>query len=170
VAPAPLAGEGELARHGRAGDRREGGPLPEVAQRNVDGAEERGAHRTRPLALGAEHPEVGDERVVPAEQVGEADRPAFLVEKRVVAGRAAGRQRAPHRRDPLEVPAQLDLLGEQRGAGGAVLGAVVRIGLAGLGGELVGRLQCFHRAPLSVERRRQIAAPADRSAPRRRRL
>ena len=46
--------------------------LREVAHRRVERAEEGRAHRAGPLALRAEHPEVGDQRVVRAEQVGEA--------------------------------------------------------------------------------------------------
>jgi hypothetical protein len=82
---------------------------------------------------------------VPAEHLGEADGLAGLVAKAVVARLATGRQRAPLRRDALDVAPELDLLGEQRRARTPVLGAVVRIRLARCGSELGGRLLLVHR-------------------------
>jgi hypothetical protein len=112
----PRACESELALDRRAADHGEGDALRDVGGRDVHRAEERRAHRARPLALGPVHPEVADERVVLAEQVGEADRLAGLVGERIVARRAPGRQGAAPRGDALDLAPEIDLPGEQRGA------------------------------------------------------
>ena len=94
VPPAALAGEGELARDRRAADDGDREALLDVGRRDVERADERGAHRAGPLALGPEHPEIGEERVVPAEQVDEADIVALLVEEAIIL-RDAARAAAP---------------------------------------------------------------------------
>jgi hypothetical protein len=58
-----------------------------------------------------------------AEQVGQAELAALLVEEAVIPGDGAGRQRAALLGDALDLPAERDLLGEQGGAGVAVVGA-----------------------------------------------
>ena len=73
-----------------------------------------------------------------AEQIGEAELVAVLVEEAIVLRFAARRQRAALRGDALDVAAQLDLLGEQAFTGVAILGALVWKRRAALGGELGG--------------------------------
>ena len=134
VPPAALAGEGELARDRRAADDGERDPLLDVGRGNVERADERGAHRAGPLALGPVHPEIGEQRVVPAEQVDEADLVALLVEEAIILRDRTRRQRAALRGDALDLAAQLDLLGEQGGARLAIVRALARpAGGAGFG-------------------------------------
>src|SRR6185437_15457040 len=90
----------------------------------VDRAQPIGAHRAGALALRAVHPEIGDQRVMPAEQVLETDLGAVGVPEAVVlCDDRAGRQGAPLRREPRHVAAELDLLGEQRFASLAIVSA-----------------------------------------------
>ena len=97
----------------------------DVGRIALPGAQEIGAHRTGPLALRPEHVAVDRERLLVAEQPGEIGRAVLALETVVADHRAAGRQRPPLGGDALDMTAQLDLLGEQRGAGGAILGAFV---------------------------------------------
>ncbi len=102
---------GRPPRHDRERD-----ALLEVARLAVPRAEQRRAHRARPLALRPEHVAVDDERLPVAEQLREIARAALALEAVAARHLAARRQRAPQRGHPLDVPAQLDLLDEQRGA------------------------------------------------------
>ena len=128
----------------------------DVAHGNVEGAQERGAHRAGSLALRPEHPEIGDESVVPPEQGREGDRPPLLVAKLVIpSDLAARRQRPALRRHMLDVAPELDLLGEQSGAGGAIFGAVVGIGPADSGGHGWGGFELRHWMLLDSATRRE---------------
>src|SRR5690606_17508762 len=83
VVPAALAGYGELARNRRTADDRQREPLLDVGCGDVERADERSAHRAGPLALGAEHPEIGKQRVVRAEQVDQPEFAALIVKETV---------------------------------------------------------------------------------------
>ena len=132
----------------RAGDHRERDALRDVGGIALEGTEKVGAHRARPLPLRPEHEAVDGERLLVAEQLREAQRPVFALEPVVADHLAAGRQGAPHRGDPLEMAAELDLLDKQRCPRGAVFGALVgktdRVQAGELGG---GDKTVGHRIP-----------------------
>jgi len=114
------------------------------------GVQHVGAHRARPFALRSEHVAVGDQGLLVAEQAGEV-RDAVLGHEPVVADHlATRRQGAALGGDARKVAAQLDLLGQQSGPGGAVLGALVWNPQRIVASQLVGRDQgfglCVHRS------------------------
>jgi hypothetical protein len=76
-------------------------------------------------ALRPENVAIDGEGLLVAEQPGEVARAVFALEAIIAGHRAARRQRPALRRDALDMTAQFNLLGEQRGAGGAILGAFV---------------------------------------------
>ena len=141
-APAAFALERASRSTGERATTAKRGALLQMRRQAVPGVEQGRAHRTGPLALRAEHVVVDHERVVLAEHLGKTDCAAILGSEGIVLrDLAAGRERAPLFRDALGVAAQLDLFGEQGHACLAVVGAVVREGPFGLGGELRRRLQ-----------------------------
>src|SRR3954453_12764348 len=73
IPPAALAGEGELPGHGRTPDHRHRDALRDVARRHIERAQKRRAHGTWPFPLGTVHPKIGDQRIVVAEQAGQAN-------------------------------------------------------------------------------------------------
>jgi hypothetical protein len=85
------------------------------------------------------------------EQVRETDGGAPLVAELVIALDLAARRKRPALSgDPLNVAAKLDLLFEEGGARRPILGAVVGIGPARLGGENGGGLEFGHVRLLKV--------------------
>ena len=104
--------------------------LADVVDLVVEAAHERRAHRARRLPLRAEHVAVHDERVVATEEVGKGHVAATFGDEPVLARHlAARREGAPHLRDPLRVPAELDLLDQQLLACPPVLGGLVRMAM-----------------------------------------
>src|SRR5690606_8611136 len=142
------SGEGELARDRRSANDGDRQALLDVRHGAVERADERGAHRAWALALGAEHPEVGEQRVVRSEQVREAELSALIVEEAIVPRDRSGRQSAAPLGDTLDLPAQRDLLGEEGGARFTVGGAFscpagpARRGQLVSGSERIRRRQC----------------------------
>lgn len=125
MSPAALALKRHQPLDRRAGDHDEGDALSNVARLAVPGAHQRGAHGAGALPLRAVHLAVGDERRFVAEELGEANG-SVLTDEAMVAGHLApGRQRSALPGHPLDVPAELDLLGQQCRARGAVLGTLV---------------------------------------------
>jgi len=141
----------------------------DVATGNVEGADQRRAHRAGTLALGAVHPDIGDEGVTVAEHLRQPHLLPVLGNEHIILWNlAARRQSAPLRGDAFDMTAQLDLFGEQRGACGAILRAVVRVRLAGCSGELGRGRERFimrHLALLCRRGRVRRTAPAGRRAP-----
>jgi len=131
---------------GRAADDGEGEALFDVRLRHVERADEGGAHRAGPRPLGPEHPEIGEERIVPAEQVDQAELVPLLVEEAIVFRDRSWRQRPTLLRDALDLAAELDLLGKKGGARPAIIGA-----LAGPADRQ--RLRHIARGPQRVARR-----------------
>ena len=125
VAPAALLFPGDQALDRRARDDGERDPLADVGRIALPCAQRIGAHRARTRALRPEHVAVDAEGLLVAEQPGEIGRAVFAFEAVVADHRAARRQRAPLGGDALDMTTQFDLLGEQRGAGGAILGAFI---------------------------------------------
>src|SRR5205085_4385125 len=115
--PAPLLGEGREPLHRRARHDRERDALPDVAGLPVKRAQERGAHRAGPLTLRPEHVAVDGEGLSVAEQLAEARRAILALEAIVFRNLPARRQPSAQLGDALDVPAELDLLGEKRVAG-----------------------------------------------------
>jgi len=87
--------------------------------------DDRGAHRTGPLHLRAEHEAVGDERVPFAEKLRQPDLAFDAVENVVLGGLAARRQLAALRRDALDLAPQLELALQEPVARGAISGTLV---------------------------------------------
>ena len=132
VAPATLVREGEYARQRRFRDDGEIEALARVAHRAVKAIEKMSAAGAGPFALRPEHEAVDRERVLAGrEQFRQLhlDRLALrggLLENVVFGEFPAGRERAALRGDPLDLPAELDLLVEERVAGPSVGFALVR--------------------------------------------
>ena len=129
VSPAPLARESDLARHRRATDNCQGNALFEIDGGNIERAEQRCAHRTRPFALRTIHPEIGDKRVVLSKHVDQPDPRALLIEKLIRGRLATMRQRSTLLCHPLDMTTELNFFHEQRRARHSVSGAVVGIWL-----------------------------------------
>src|SRR3569833_39649 len=123
-APAAFLLERDEPLDRRARDDRERRALHDVIRLAVPRAQQRRAHRARPLALRAVHVAVDDERLLVAEQAFEIDGPG-LTDEAVVLHDGARRQRAPHLGDAFDLAAQLDLLREQRGARATVSSVLV---------------------------------------------
>src|SRR3546814_5182216 len=110
----------------RAPHDRECEPLLDIGRGRVERADERRAHRAGPLTLGAVHPEIGEQRVVAAEQVVEAEVAPLGVEETIVFRLGPRWQRAAVLGDALDMAAQFYLLGKQIGARAAIVGALAR--------------------------------------------
>jgi len=151
VAPAALLFPGDQALEWRARDDGERDPLADVGRIALPCAQCIGAHRARTRALGPEHVAIDAEGLLVAEQPGEIGRAVFAFKAVVADHRAARRQRAALGGDALDMATQFDLLGEQRGAGGAIFGAFIgdsdRVDASELGGGLQG-LGLVHGLPL----------------------
>ena len=180
VPPAALAFPGDQALDRRAGDDRKRDALADVGCIALPGAEGVGAHRARARALRPEHVAVDHQRLLVAEEAGEVGRAVLALEAIVADDRAARRQRPALRRDALDVTAQLDLLGEQRRAGGAILGAFVGYSHRVGAGEFDGRRESWTLAfmgsvslddrtsgPRAAQLEARPEGRAHRSAPRR---
>ena len=114
VPPAALLLERNEPLDRRARDHREGDTLPDVACFAIPRAHQRRAHRAGAIALRPVHVAVEDERLLVAEQVGEADLAVLALEAVVAGDLAARRQLAALLGHPFDLPAKLDLLGQQR--------------------------------------------------------
>src|SRR3546814_5048727 len=86
----------------------------DVCSSDLERADERRAHRAGPLTLGAVHPEIGEQRVVAAEQVVEAEVAPLGVEETIVFRLGPRWQRAAVLGDALDMAAQFYLLGKDR--------------------------------------------------------
>ena len=91
-APAALDRKSEWALNGGAADHRHCDTLRQIARRRVKRIEMRCAHRARPLALRAVHPEIADQRVMIAKQIGKAMLLIVLVAELVVRRHFATRR------------------------------------------------------------------------------
>src|ERR1700687_5257263 len=141
IMPAALALEDQQPLDRRPRHHRERNALLNVRHLAIPCAEQRRAHRARPLSLRAIHVVVDHEGVLVAEQLGERCRSVFACEGIVLVDLAARRQRAALFGDALDVAAKLDLFSQQRLAGAAIFGALV--GKANVAGarQLGGRFQ-----------------------------
>ncbi len=147
IAPAALRGKRLLPGHRAAAEDFERDALLDVVGVAIDAAEPVGAHRAWPFALRAEHPEIGDERIMIAEQIGEADILAILVAEAIIlVDHRPRRQRLALFGKPGEMAADLDLLGQQRPARAAAYSALssADTGLTQRG-EILGGLQRRYR-------------------------
>jgi len=87
---------------------------PDIGDLGVEAPHQRRAHRARRFPLRPEHVAVDDQRLVLAEQVRQGHLGSVLGHEMVVApDLSARRQLTAERRDPLDIPAQFDLLDEQ---------------------------------------------------------
>jgi hypothetical protein len=127
VPPSPLGGELRHPPDRRARHHHQGDPLADVPRLALQGAQHRGARRTRPLALRPIHPVVGDQSVVRPEQRRHPQRLRRSLENIILRNLTPERQLAPLRRHPLDAPPKLDLLGQQRVPRPAVLRRFVGI-------------------------------------------
>ncbi len=125
VPPAALLLEGQQLVERRAGHHGQRHALVQVRGVAVQRSQQRRAHRTGPLALRAEHVAVDAEGLLVAEQAGEIDGPLLALEPVVACYLPARRQGAALLGHAFEMAAQLQFLGQQRRAGGAVFRALV---------------------------------------------
>ena len=130
--PSALVREGENARQRRLGDDGEIEALAGVPHRSVKAIEEMRASGAGSFALRPEHETVDRERVLAGREqfrqlhVDRLAPRAGLLEDVVFSEFPSRRKRAALRGDPLDLPAQLDLLVEQRVARTAIRIAFIR--------------------------------------------
>src|SRR5438067_3162801 len=141
IMPAALALEGLEPLDWRARHHRERDALLNVRHLAIPRAQQRRAHRARPLALRTEHVTVDHERILVAEQIGERCRSLFALESIILFDLAARRQPAALLGDALDMAAKLDLLSQQRFARTAIFGALVGIAKAAGSREFGGGFQ-----------------------------
>ena len=112
--PAAFPGERHLPFHRTAPENGQRHALLQVVGVGVQRTEQVGAHRAGPLALGSVHPEIGDQRLLVAEQVAEADlRAVHILEAIILLDGRARRQLSPLLGDAVDMPLQFDLLRQQ---------------------------------------------------------
>ena len=114
----------------RAGSDGDSNALAKVDSGSVPGTQERRATRTRRFALRTVHHAVDHQRVFVAEKTRETHRARFGGQQEVLRNLTARGQRAPLRRDTLQVAPQFDLFDDELIASRAILRAFV--GIAGL--------------------------------------
>src|SRR5665213_3280995 len=150
------------SRHHRQRD-----ALKDIRRLAVPGRQQRRAHRTRPLALRAEHVAVDDKGILGSEQIGKRRRSALALEGIILFDLAARRQPAPLLRDALDMAAKLDLLGQQRLPGAAIFGALVGKTEVTGARQFGGGFQSGTAHVMTSAQRISIAPTGRRSSPRR---
>src|SRR5262249_11828101 len=104
----------------------------------VPGVEQVRAHGAWPLPLGTKHVIVDHQCLLVAEQAGEVTWAVFGLETIVTGDRTSRWQRPAHRRHPLDLAAELELLGEQRLSRLPVLDALIWDANGAFAGEPIG--------------------------------
>jgi len=126
AAPAALLLECHEAFDGRARNRYERDALLDVGRFAVPSREQRGAHRTRLLALGPVHVAVDRERLLLPKQTRKVGGAVFALEA-VLLGHQAARWEGPALlRHPFDAAPEFDFLGEERVPRKPIFAALVR--------------------------------------------